>query len=232
MENDHHHSEKHFTSSEIVRDVIIGMTDGLTVPFALTAGLSGVVHSNALIITAGIAEIVAGSIAMGLGGYLSAKTEIEHYETELGREYREVEIVPEKEKEEVMEVFADYGLPKSLQIEIADELSKDKKQWVDFMMRFELGMEKPDPKRAKKSAFNIGVSYIIGGFVPLSAYFFAKTPSDGLIFSAIISIFALFIFGYVKTKLTGTKPMQGAFKTVLIGALAAGAAFLVARLIS
>ncbi|MGY3052217.1 VIT1/CCC1 family predicted Fe2+/Mn2+ transporter [Pedobacter sp. UYEF25] len=232
METKHHHSEKHFTSSEVVRDVIIGMTDGLTVPFALTAGLSGVVHSNALIITAGIAEIVAGSIAMGLGGYLSAKTEIEHYETELGREYREVEIVPEKEKEEVMEVFANYGLPRNLQIEIADELSKDKDQWVEFMMRFELGMERPDPKRAKQSAFNIGISYVIGGFVPLSAYFFTKSPSEGLIFSAVITIISLFIFGYVKTKLTGINPLQGAIKTVLIGALAAGAAFLVARLIS
>lgn len=232
MEHKHHHNEKHFTSSEIVRDVIIGMTDGLTVPFALTAGLSGVVHSNALIITAGIAEIVAGSIAMGLGGYLSAKTEIEHYETELGREYREIEIVPEQEKKEVMDVFADYGLPKNLQIEIANELSKDKKQWVEFMMRFELGMERPDPKRAKQSAFNIGISYIIGGFVPLSAYFFTQTPKEGLIFSAIITIISLFIFGYVKTKLTGINPLQGAIKTVLIGALAAGAAFLVAKLIS
>ncbi|MBC7418893.1 MAG: VIT1/CCC1 transporter family protein [Pedobacter sp.] len=232
MEHKHHHNEKHFTSSEIVRDVIIGMTDGLTVPFALTAGLSGVVHSNALIITAGIAEIVAGSIAMGLGGYLSAKTEIEHYETELGREYREIEIVPEQEKKEVMDVFADYGLPKNLQIEIANELSKNKKQWVEFMMRFELGMERPDPKRAKQSAFNIGISYIVGGFVPLSAYFFTQTPKEGLIFSAIITIISLFIFGYVKTKLTGINPLQGAIKTVLIGALAAGAAFLVAKLIS
>lgn len=232
MEHTHKHIEKHFTASEIVRDVIIGMTDGLTVPFALTAGLSGVVHSNGLIITAGIAEIVAGSIAMGLGGYLSAKTEIEHYQTELEREYREVEVVPEKEKQEVMEVFADYGLPKELQVTIAEELSKDKKQWVDFMMRFELGMEKPDPKRAKQSAFNIGISYIIGGFVPLSAYFFTETPREGLIFSAIITIIALFIFGYVKTKLTANKPFIGALKTVLIGALAAGAAFLVARLIS
>ncbi len=230
--NHHHHEEKHFTSSEIVRDVIIGMTDGLTVPFALTAGLSGVVHSNALIITAGIAEIVAGSIAMGLGGYLSAKTEIEHYQTELDREYREVELVPKKEKEEVMEVFADYGLSRDLQVTIAEEMSKNKKLWVDFMMRFELGMEEPDPKRAKQSAFNIGVSYIVGGFVPLSAYFFTDTPQKGLIFSAVITIIALFVFGYVKTKLTGQQPLLGALKTVLIGALAAGAAFFVARLIS
>nr|WP_294897665.1 VIT1/CCC1 transporter family protein [uncultured Pedobacter sp.] len=226
------HHEKHFTASEIVRDVIIGMTDGLTVPFALTAGLSGVVHSNSLIITAGIAEIVAGSIAMGLGGYLSAKTEIEHYQTELEKEYEEVERIPEQEKKEVMEVFANYGLTKKLQTEIAEELSLDKKNWVEFMMRFELGMEEPEPKRAKQSAFNIGVSYIIGGFVPLLAYFFTDNPNSGLIYSAIITIISLFAFGYVKTSLTGTKPLMGALKTVLIGTLAAGAAFLVARLIS
>ncbi|HEX7366427.1 MAG TPA: VIT1/CCC1 transporter family protein [Pelobium sp.] len=226
------HHEKHFTSSATVRDVIIGMTDGLTVPFALTAGLSGVVHTNGLIITAGIAEIVAGAIAMGLGGYLSAKTESEHYQTELAREYEEVERIPEQEKKEVMEVFADYGISQQLQVKIADELSQNKKNWVDFMMRFELGMEKPEPKRAKQSAFNIGLSYVIGGFIPLLAYFFTDNPESGLQFSAAITILSLFVFGYVKTNLTGTKPLEGAFKTVLIGALAAGAAFLVARLIS
>ncbi|MBC7655412.1 MAG: VIT1/CCC1 transporter family protein [Oligoflexus sp.] len=226
------HSEKHFTASEIVRDVIIGMSDGLTVPFALTAGLSGVVHSNSFIITAGIAEIVAGSIAMGLGGFLSAKTEIEHYQTELEREYAEIERIPDQEKEEVKEVFANYGLSDSLQTEIAEQLSLNKKLWVEFMMRFELGMEKPNPKRAKQSAFNIGISYVLGGFIPLLAYFFTDTPEEGLMISAVITIIALFVFGYVKTKLTGQKPLQGAFKTVLIGALAAGAAFGIAKLIS
>ncbi|MBK0381643.1 VIT1/CCC1 transporter family protein [Pedobacter sp. SD-b] len=226
------HQEKHFTASEIVRDVIIGMSDGLTVPFALTAGLSGVVHANSFVITAGIAEIVAGSIAMGLGGFLSAKTEIEHYQTELQREYAEVERIPEQEKDEVKEVFANYGLSEKLQNDIAEQLSLDKDQWVDFMMRFELGMEKPDPKRAKQSAFNIGISYVLGGFIPLLAYFFTNTPEEGLRISAIITIIALFAFGYFKTKLTGQKPLEGAFKTVLIGALAAGAAFGIAKLIS
>ncbi len=226
------HPEKHFTASEIVRDVIIGMSDGLTVPFALTAGLSGVVNSNSFVITAGIAEIVAGSIAMGLGGFLSAKTEMEHYQTELEREYAEVERIPEQEKEEVKEVFANYGLSDSLQTEIAEQLSLNKKLWVDFMMRFELGMEKPNPKRAKQSAFNIGMSYVLGGFIPLLAYFFTNTPEEGLMISAVITIIALFVFGYIKTKLTGQKPLEGAFKTVLIGTLAAGAAFAIAKLIS
>jgi len=226
------HSEKHFTASEIVRDIIIGMSDGLTVPFALTAGLSGVVHANSFVITAGIAEIVAGSIAMGLGGFLSAKTEMEHYQTELTREYGEVERIPEQEKEEVKEVFKNYGLSDSLQTEIAEQLSLNKKLWVEFMMRFELGMEKPNPKRAKQSAFNIGISYVLGGFIPLLAYFFTNTPEKGLMISAIITIIALFVFGYIKTKLTGQKPLEGAFKTVLIGALAAGAAFGIAKLIT
>ncbi|OAQ40765.1 iron transporter [Pedobacter psychrophilus] len=226
------HPEKHFTASEIVRDVIIGMSDGLTVPFALTAGLSGVLHSNSFIITAGIAEIVAGSIAMGLGGFLSAKTELEHYQTELDREYAEVERIPDQEKEEVKEVFATYGLSESLQTEIAEQLSLNKKLWVEFMMRFELGMEKPNPKRAKQSALNIGISYVLGGFIPLLAYFFTDTPEEGLMISAVITIIALFIFGYIKTKLTGQKPLEGALKTVLIGALAAGAAFGIAKLIT
>lgn len=225
--------EKHFTSSDTIKDIVIGMSDGLTVPFALAAGLSGVASAtNGIIITAGIAEVVAGSIAMGLGGYLAGKTEQEHYQSELKREYEEVERVPEREKEEVREVFAEYGLSEALQHEIAEEMSKDKDKWVEFMMRFELGMEKPDPKRAVKSAFNIGASYVVGGMVPLLAYFFTSTPTEGLTLSAIITILFLFVFGYIKTKLTGESPFIGGFKTVLIGVLAAGCAFMIARLIS
>jgi vacuolar iron transporter family protein len=154
----HPHKEEHFTSSDLVKDIVIGMADGLTVPFALAAGLSGAVSSNGLIITAGIAEIVAGSIAMGLGGYLAGKTEVEHYASELKREYDEVERVPEREMQEVKDVFKEYGISPKLQDELANEISKDKDKWVDFMMKYELGMEKPDPKRAGRSAFNIGAS--------------------------------------------------------------------------
>lgn len=226
------HNEKHFTSSQLIRDIVIGMSDGLTVPFALAAGLSGAVSSNNIIITAGIAEIVAGSIAMGLGGYLAGKTDVEHYETELKREYDEVEEVPEKEMQEVRDVFAEYGIGAGLQNAIALELSKDKKKWVDFMMRFELGMERPDVHRASRSALNIGLSYVAGGIVPLVGYFIMKTPREGLILSTIITVLFLFIFGFVKTKLTGNKPFFGAVKTVLIGVLAAGAAFVIAKLIT
>jgi VIT1/CCC1 family predicted Fe2+/Mn2+ transporter len=205
------------------------MSDGLTVPFALAAGLSGAVQSNSVVITAGIAEIVAGSIAMGLGGYLAGKTEQEHYQSELNREYSEVTNIPEKEKEEVKEVFARYGLNETVQNTIADELSKDKEKWVDFMMKYELGLEKPDVNRARHSAATIGISYIVGGLIPLTAYFFTRTPYDGLMISALLTVLCLFIFGYFKSKVTGQPPVRGAFKVTLIGITAAAAAFIVAK---
>lgn len=226
------HSEEHFRASALIKDVVIGMADGLTVPFALAAGLSGAVSSNGIIITAGIAEVVAGSIAMGLGGYLAGRTDVEHYAAELKREQEEVESAPERELQEVRDVFAEYGISPLLQDELATELSKDKTKWVDFMMRFELGMELPDAKRASKSAFNIGFSYVIGGMVPLFGYFVTDTPQRGLILSSIVTVTFLFAFGYVKSKLTSGSPLKGAFKTMLIGILAASAAFLIARGIS
>ena len=225
----HIHKEEHLTSSEFITDIVIGMSDGLTVPFALAAGLSGAVHSNTVIITAGIAEIVAGSIAMGLGGYLAGKTEQEHYQSELKREYEEVEFLPEKEKEEVREVFAEYGLSKNTQDIIAEEISKDKDKWVDFMMKYELGLEKPDANRARNSAATIGISYIVGGFIPLSAYFITHTPYDGLIGSSILTVMCLFIFGYFKSIVTGQPPLKGAIKVTLIGIAAAAAAFIIAK---
>ncbi len=226
------HTEKHLKSSEFITDIVIGMSDGLTVPFALAAGLSGAVDSNGIIITAGIAEIVAGSIAMGLGGYLAGKTELDHYESELRKEYEEVERIPEKEMEEVKEVFADYGLSKESQDLIALELSKDKDKWVNFMMKFELGLEKPNPNRAKHSALTIGVSYMIGGLIPLMGYIFTSGPQKGLIVSAIITVMCLFIFGYFKSKVTGQPKLTGALKVTFIGIIAAASAFLIAKLIS
>lgn len=224
--------EEHLKSSEFISDIVIGMSDGLTVPFALAAGLSGAVDSNNIVITAGVAEIVAGCIAMGLGGYLAGKTEQHHYENELKREYDEVERVPEKEIEEVKEVFADYGLSPESQHLIAVELSKDKDKWVDFMMKFELGLEKPHPNRARNSALTIGTAYIIGGLLPLTAYFFTNNPTDGLILSSIITTLCLFVFGYFKSKVTGQHPIMGALKVTLIGLVAAGAAFGIAKAIS
>jgi len=224
------HREEHLRSSDFITDIVIGMSDGLTVPFALAAGLSGAVHSNAVVITAGIAEIVAGSIAMGLGGYLAGKTELEHFDSEQKRECEEVEVVPEKEKEEVRLIFAEYGINESTQNTIADELAKNKHKWVDFMMKYELGLEKPDVNRARNSAATIGISYIVGGLIPLTAYFFTQTPYEGLTFSALLTIICLFLFGYFKSKVTGQPPLKGALKVTLIGITAAGAAFMVAKL--
>jgi VIT1/CCC1 family predicted Fe2+/Mn2+ transporter len=226
------HKEEHLESSEFIRDIVIGMSDGLTVPFALAAGLSGAVQHNSIVITAGIAEIVAGSIAMGLGGYLAGKTEQEHYQSELNREYEEIEEIPEEEKKEIRLVFAKYGLNVQTQNIIADELAKDKDQWVDFMMKYELGLEKPDANRARNSAATIGISYIVGGLIPLSGYFFTKTPYEGLIVSAILTVICLFLFGYFKSKVTGQPRMKGALKVTVIGITAAAAAFLVAKIFS
>lgn len=226
------HIEQHFTASATIKDIVIGMSDGLTVPFALAAGLSGAVASNEIIITAGISEIVAGSIAMGLGGYLAGRTEVDYYQSELKREYDEVERVPDREMQEVKEVFAEYGISPDLQEALAHELSQDKTKWVDFMMRFELGMEEPNPNRATHSAFTIGLAYVIGGIVPLIAYFVTDTPIHGFFLSSVITILFLFVFGYIKTRLTGQSPIAGAFKTVLIGILAAGFAYGIARIIS
>ena len=227
------HTEEHMQSSDILRDIVIGMSDGLTVPFALAAGLSGAVgpsHLN-LIWIAGLAEIAAGSIAMGLGGYLAGNTEVDHYNSELKREYDEVERVPDMEKQEVKEFFSKLGLSEDVQAQAVEEMTKDKDRWVDFMMKYELGLDKPDPLRARKSAFNIGFSYIVGGLIPLSPYFFVTESLTGLKISAIITLICLFIFGYFKSKMTGVHPLGGAIRVMVIGALAAGCAFGVAKLI-
>ncbi|MEZ2337520.1 VIT1/CCC1 transporter family protein [Mucilaginibacter sp. RCC_168] len=226
------HHEHHLQSSDTIRDIVIGMSDGLTVPFALAAGLSGAVNSSSIVITAGIAEIVAGSIAMGLGGFLAGRTEADHYASELKREYEEVEKVPEQEKAEVKEVFAAFGLSEKLQTEVAEEMAKDKDKWVDFMMRYELGLEEPKANRATQSAITIGLSYIVGGIIPLSPYFFIADSTQALYYSCGITMICLFVFGYFKSRVTGQPAIKGALKVLLIGALAAAAAFGMAKLIS
>lgn len=222
------HNEKHLKSSDFITDMVIGMSDGLTVPFALAAGLSGAVSSNTIVITAGIAEIVAGCIAMGLGGYLAGKTEQEHYQSELKREYDEVDNEKEKEIAEVKDVFAEYGIDDEGQTLLVNQLIKDKTKWVNFMMKFELGLEEPNPQRARNSALTIGLAYLVGGLLPLTAYFFTATPKEGLLISAIITTICLFIFGYFKSKITGQPPLKGALKVTAIGLIAAAAAYFVA----
>ena len=226
------HIERHFTASAVVRDVVIGMSDGLTVPFALAAGLTGAVATTHIIVTAGLAEIAAGSIAMGLGGYLAAKSDAEHYTKEREREKREVVEIPHEEMREVAEVFQGYGLTEKETRPIVEALRKQPKQWVDFMMRFELGLEKPDPKRAMISATTIGGAYAAGGFVPLAPYIFTNDIAKALLISVAATLVALLTFGFVKGRFTGMKPVRSALQTAFIGSAAAGAAFLIARLIS
>ncbi|HEY4389030.1 MAG TPA: VIT1/CCC1 transporter family protein [Ktedonobacteraceae bacterium] len=225
------HVERHFTAGETVRDIVIGMSDGLTVPFALAAGLSGAVSSTAIIVTAGLAEIVAGSIAMGLGGYLAARGDAEHYHNELMREQLEIKEKTEAEKTEVRDIFMGYGLTAEESAPLVEALSQRPDAWVDFMMRFELGLEKPEPRRALTSALTIAASYVVGGLIPLSPYMLLQPASTALMVSVIATLIALLIFGYVKGLFTGTQPMRGAFQTALIGGLAAAAAFLIARAI-
>ena len=226
------HIERHFTSSEVVRDIVIGMSDGLTVPFALAAGLTGAINSTGIIVTAGLAEIAAGSIAMGLGGYLAARSDAEHYAKEREREKKEVAEIPHEEMREVAEVFQAYGLTEDETWPIVQALRRQPANWIDFMMRFELGLEKPDPKRAVVSAFTIAGAYVAGGFIPLAPYIFSHSASAALLLSVALTLAALIIFGFIKGRFTGTKPLRSALQTALIGSAAAGAAFAIARLIS
>jgi VIT1/CCC1 family predicted Fe2+/Mn2+ transporter len=226
------HVEKHFTSSATVRDIVIGMADGLTVPFALAAGLSGAVDSTRVVITAGLAEIAAGSIAMGLGGYLAARTDAEHYASERAREIRETIEIPEEERREVAELFEGYGLSKALSRNAADEMSKDKRRWIDFMMRFELGLEEPDPRRARTSALTIALSYVAGGLVPLIPYFVFHSMAGALRGSIAVTLLALLVFGYIKGRFTVKRPFRSAWQTAVVGGLAATAAFVIAKLIA
>ena len=227
------HVERHFMASELVRDIVIGMSDGLTVPFALAAGLSGTdVVTTTVVVTAGLAEVAAGSIAMGLGGYLAAKSDAEHYASEKHREEVEVVELPEVEREEVAVVFRDYGLTEAQIEPILQAFEKNHPAWVDFMMRFELGLEEPDPRRALRSALTIAGAYIAGGLIPLSPYMFVAYPRQGLVISIVVTVVALAIFGYIKGLFTGTKPARSALHTTLIGGLAATAAFVIARMFS
>ncbi|GLI91661.1 hypothetical protein LMG27198_06530 [Methylocystis echinoides] len=224
------HVERHFLNTETVRDVVIGMADGLTVPFALAAGISAAIASSRVVVTAGLAEIVAGATAMGLGGYLAARSDQEHFLSEEKREYLEVEKLPEQERHELRDIFAQYGLTKPELDSVVAALSADKKRWVDFMMRFELGLERPDPKRAPISAATIATAYAVGGLIPLAPYIFEEDVKRALIHSALFTGVALLVFGAVKGRLTGVSPLRSGLQTFLVGGLAAGAAYYLASL--
>ncbi len=225
------HRERHFMASDIVRDIVIGMSDGLTVPFAIAAGMSGASVAARIVITAGVAEIVAGSISMGLGGYLAGRTDVEHYEAEEQREVQETEDVPDIEAQEVVDILRDFGLDQDQSVSVVEALRKDRNKWVDFMMRFELGLERPDPRRAMQSALTIAGSYAISGFIPLAPYMLVSSVSSALYVSVLVTLLALFVFGFVKGRVTGLDAFKSGWQTMLIGGVAAGTAFAVARVI-
>jgi len=223
------HLEHHFTASDAVRDVVIGMSDGLTVPFALAAGLSGAATSTGIIVTAGLAEIAAGAIAMGLGGYLAGRSDAEHYASEREREHREVREKPAVEAREVGDIFRGYGLSDDEVAPILRAFREKPQEWIDFMMRFELGLEKPEPGRALRSAVTIGGAYALGGLIPLGPYILLHEAATALTVSIGVTLAALAVFGFVKGRFTGARPWKSAFQTTLIGGVAAAVAFAIAR---
>lgn len=230
------HIEKHFTASDTVRDIVIGMSDGLTVPFALAAGLAGALTATGgnlrVIVIAGLAEIAAGSTAMGLGGYLAARGDAEHYEQERQREEREIVELPHEEEREVAEVLQSWGLTPDEAQPVVKALAQRPKAWVDFMMRFELALEEPQPGRALRSAATIASAYFAGGLIPLAPYMLLHTAATAFLCSIVVTLAALAIFGAVKGHYTGTGPFRSASQTLVIGALAATVAYLLARWIS
>jgi VIT1/CCC1 family predicted Fe2+/Mn2+ transporter len=228
----HTHNERHFLASKTVRDVVIGMSDGLTVPFALAAGLTGAAAGGRIIVTAGLAEIAAGAVAMGLGGYLAARTDIEHYRSEYRRELNETVETPDEERREVRLILTEQGLDRAMADTVVEALTRDRHRWVDFMMRFELGLEKPDATRAPASALTIGASYIVGGLIPLLPYMLMADAAAALPVSIVLTLMALALFGGVKGSLTGGHPLRAAVQTVVIGGIAAATAFAIARLVT
>ncbi|WP_211467140.1 VIT1/CCC1 transporter family protein [Collimonas silvisoli] len=232
MQRTHPHTEHHFEASDTVRDIVIGMADGLTVPFALAAGISGVAVGIEIVVTAGVAEIAAGSIAMGLGGYLAGRTQRQHYYAEREREEQEILNVPHRERKEVIDIMAQYGVTKQECEPMLAGLERNPLAWRDFMMRFELGLEEPQPAAARKSAVTIALSYLVGGLIPLAPYMLMTSVHGALAASTVVTLMALFIFGYLKGSVTGTGALKSALQTLVVGGLAAAVAFGVAQLIS
>lgn len=225
------HAETHFTASQIVRDAVIGAADGLTVPFALAAGLSAAVDSTRLIVTAGLAEIAAGAIAMGLGGYLATRSDADHYDAEWSRERREIEEKPGAERAEVRDILGAYGMTGHALDAAVVAITANRERWIDWMMRFELGLERPDRAQARISALTIALAYVVGGLIPLLPYVLLSSVTTALTVSAAATAFALLLFGAGKARFTGLPVVRSALQTVVIGGLAAGAAFLLARLL-
>ncbi len=226
------HVERHFRAPNTVRDIVIGMSDGLTVPFALAAGLSGAIASSHLVTAAGVAEIAAGSVAMGLGGYLAARGDAEHYATELRREYQEVETTPEAEAAEIVEIFKGYGVTAEQSAKVVESLRTNREAWVSFMMRYELGLEPPERGRAPRSALTIGGAYVAGGFIPIAPYFLIPDAAEALPYSVAITLAALALFGFIRGRFTDTPRLRSTLHTLLVGGGAAAAAFILTKAIA
>ena len=222
------HPERHFTGNQTVRDLVLGMADGLTVPFALAAGLTGAIETTWIIVVAGLAEIAAGAIAMGLGGYLAARSQADHYASERHREQTEVRETPAAEMAEITDIFKDYGITAEESAPVVHALRRRPQAWIDFMMRFELGLERPDPRRALRSAVTIGGAYAVGGLIPLWPYMILGRASTALGVSTVVTLCALAVFGSIKARFTGAPPLLSAVQTVIIGGFAAAVAFLIA----
>ena len=226
---DHEH---HGAGTQTIRDLVLGMADGLTVPFALAAGVTGAVAASGIVLSAGIAEIVAGAISMGLGGYLAARSESAHYAKEYAREVRETEEIPNEEKAEVAQILFGYGVREPVLTRVVHDIASDREQWVQFMMRNELGLEKPDERAAPRSAALVGGGYVLGGIFPLAPYVFVANAHEGLWWSIVFTTIALLVFGAVRARVLATPVVLGALQTWVIGGIAAGAAYGLARLVS
>jgi VIT1/CCC1 family predicted Fe2+/Mn2+ transporter len=226
------YEECHFQKPKIIRDIIIGMADGLTVPFALAAGLAGSVQNTTMVVVAGLAEIAAGSIAMGLGGYLAVRSDAEHYEAELCREEREIEKDPDQKREEVARVFRQWGFQGKALDAAVDVITSDRQRWLNFMLKNKLGLEKPEPTRARDSSITIGLSYIAGGAIPLLPYVLIHSPATAVLLSVVVTLFALLVFGYIRGRVVGVPPVRSALQTTAVGGIAALVAYAAARWIA
>ena len=224
--------ESHGAEPSTIRDLVLGMADGLTVPFALAAGVTGAVAASGIVLTAGLAEIVAGAISMGLGGYLAARSEAAHYAKEYAREVRETHEIPNEEKAEVAQILHRYGVREPILSRVVNEIASDREQWVEFMMRNELGLERPDERAAPRSAALVGGGYVLGGIFPLAPYLFVPNAHDALWWSILCTSLALLVFGAVRARVLATRVVTGALQTWFIGALAAGVAYGLARLVA
>lgn len=230
MNKDHNLNLTQERNYERLRDIIIGTSDGLTIPFALAAGLSKVVESNNVIVAAGIIAVAAGSIAMGIGGVSAAHSTRKEFHHDLKKKYETLEEMDHDEKQEVKNFFNQLGLSESLQEHATEELSKDKKNWEEFIKKYEPSLIQPEKGKATRSGINIALSYIIGGFIPLLPYLFIANTSNAFNISVAVTLICLFVSGWMKSRFTGERSFSAAFRMMLTGATAAAAAYIVARI--